>query len=236
MTGPDRDFPYLSWNEHFLFPLPENAKHDSIIAWGGNLSPGMLLSAYEQGIFPWFGEEDPIIWHSPDPRFVIFPEKLHISASMKKILNQGNFIISFDKDFPGVISGCSRISRPGQGGTWITSDIIAAYTELHRLGWAHSAEAYFEGKLAGGCYGIRLGNIFFGESMFSLKPNASKAAFLTLAEILFEDGVRVIDCQQHTRHLESLGAEDISRKEFLSLLRETLALRPVRDKREQGSY
>jgi len=222
MTGPDPDFPYLTEDERLSFPPPEKAAHNSVVAWGGNLSPGMLLSAYEQGLFPWYGEGDPVIWHSPDPRFVIFPEKLHVSSSMKKILSREVFTIQMDRDFNGVITACSRIKRPGQGGTWITGDIIAAYTELHRLGWAHSAEAWHEGVLAGGCYGIRIGNVFFGESMFALKPNASKAAFITLARRLFDDGVRFIDCQQHTAHLESLGGEDIGRREFIALLRETL--------------
>jgi len=223
MNGPDPDFPYLTENERFAFPPPGKAKHHSVVAWGGNLSPGMLLSAYEQGLFPWYGEGDPVIWHSPDPRFVIFPGKLHVSSSMKKVLKRAYFTIRMDTDFQGVISACSRIKRPGQGGTWITGDIIAAYTELHRLGWAHSSEAWREEWLVGGCYGIRIGKAFFGESMFSFEPNASKAAFLTLAQRLFDDGVRFIDCQQHTAHLESLGGEEISRKEFLALLRETLA-------------
>jgi len=222
MNGPDPDFPFLTENERFSFPPPEKAKHHSVVAWGGNLSPGMLLSAYEQGLFPWYSEGEPVIWHSPDPRFVIFPGKLHVSSSMKKVLRQAYFTIQMDTDFHGVITACSRIERPGQDGTWITDDIIAAYTELHRLGWAHSAEAWCEGTLAGGCYGIRIGSAFFGESMFALKPNASKAAFLTLAQRLFNDGVRFIDCQQHTAHLESLGGEEISRKEFLKLLRETI--------------
>ena len=224
-TGPDLDFPYLSENERYSFPLPEKSSHDSIIALGGNLSPGMLLSAYEQGLFPWFSEEDPVIWHSPDPRFVLFPEKLHVSSFMKKTLKNNKFTITLDHNFSAVIASCSQIKRPGQGGTWITQDMITAYTKLHSLGWAHSAEAYFEGELSGGCYGIRLGNIFFGESMFSKIPNASKAAFLTLARFLFDDDVLLIDCQQTTRHMESLGAEEISRLEFISLLRGAMALR-----------
>jgi leucyl/phenylalanyl-tRNA---protein transferase len=217
--GPDPDFPFLSENQRFDFPPPEKAKHHSIVAWGGNLSPGMLLSAYEQGLFPWYGKGDPVIWHCPDPRFVIFPEKLHVSKSMRKILRQGVFSIKFNHDFPCVIASCSQAKRPGQEGTWIDNDIIKAYTELHRLGFAHSAEAYLDGELAGGCYGVLIGKIFFGESMFSLKPNASKAAFLTLARMLFEKGVCLIDCQQHTPHLESLGAVDISRMEFLTILK-----------------
>jgi len=220
--GPDPDFPFLSEDQRFQFPPPEKAKHRSVIAWGGNLSPGMLLSAYEQGLFPWYGEGDPVIWHSPDPRFVIFPDKLHVSQTMQKILRQNVFTVTINRDFCSVITSCSRAKRPGQKGTWITSDIIEAYTELHRLGWAHSAEAYLDGELAGGCYGILIGKIFFGESMFSLKPNASKAAFITLARMLFEKGVRLIDCQQHTAHLGSLGAEDISRTEFIALLRDAV--------------
>ena len=221
-SGPDPDFPHLNESQRFSFPNPAEAKHDSIVAWGGNLSPGMLLSAYEQGLFPWYCDGEPVIWHSPDPRFVLFPEKLHISASMKKVLKRGEFNITFDEDFPGVIAACSQMERPGQGGTWITRDMIGAYTELHRLGWAHSAEANFEGELVGGCYGVRMGNIFFGESMFSRKSNASKAAFLTLAATLFGEGVRFIDSQAYTSHMESLGAEEIGRKEFIALLRETL--------------
>jgi leucyl/phenylalanyl-tRNA--protein transferase len=222
-NGPDPGFPYLDKDKRFSFPDPAEAEDPSVIAWGGNLSPGMLLSAYEQGLFPWYSEGEPVIWHSPDPRFVLFPEKLHVSASMKKILKRGNFTVTFDRDFPAVISACSEMYRPGQGGTWITDDMIAAYTELHRLGLARSAEAYVEGELVGGCYGLKLGNAFFGESMFAKKSNASKAAFLTLARRLFdEEGVRFIDCQVHTNHLESLGAEEIGRKEYLALLKETL--------------
>jgi len=220
-SGPDPDFPYLTENERFLFPPPERAKHDSIVAWGGNLSPGMLLSAYEQGLFPWYCEGEPVIWHSPDPRFVIFQGKLHVSRSMEKTLKQKVFAITIDRDFSGVIKECSQVKRHGQNGTWITADMIAAYTELHRLGWAHSAEAYCEGELSGGCYGVRLGNFFFGESMFSKVSNAGKAAFVTLARRLFEEGVCLIDCQQHTCLLESFGAKDISRKEFLALLRDS---------------
>jgi leucyl/phenylalanyl-tRNA--protein transferase len=224
----DTAFPYLTENERFDFPLPEKSPRGGIIAWGGNLSPGMLLSAYEQGIFPWFNEKEPVLWHSPDPRFVIFPEKLHVSESMKKTFRRREYTVTFDLDFPSVIKSCSGISRPGQDGTWITSGVIAAYTELHRLGWAHSAEAWTEDGLAGGCYGIRLGDVFFGESMFTRRSNASKAAFLTLAETLIDDGVRLIDCQVHTDHLESLGGEEMRRAAFLRFLRETFAVRRSR--------
>ena len=217
LPGPDPDFPYLDENKRFPFPSPQAWK-GSIIAAGGNLSPGMLLSAYEQGIFPWYGPEDPLLWQSPDPRMVIFPETLHISRSMRKILSGGEFEITFNNDFPSVIRGCAGAERPGQDGTWISGDIIAAYTEMHRLGWALSAEAYLGGKLSGGCYGLRLGRVFCGESMFAVKPNASKAAFLSLARFLFADGVEFIDCQVPTRHLASLGGIVMSRGDFLALL------------------
>ncbi|MCL2834319.1 MAG: leucyl/phenylalanyl-tRNA--protein transferase [Treponema sp.] len=215
----DSTFPYLDQTRRFRFPLPEESDSDSVIAWGGNLSPGMLLSAYEQGLFPWYSEGDPILWHSPDPRFVIFPGKLHISQSMAKILRQKKFSITTDTDFNGVIRNCAEIGRPGQDGTWINNDIIKAYTKMHMLGWAHSSEAWLDGRLAGGCYGIKIGRFFFGESMFSLAPNASKAAFLTMAVKLFETGTELIDCQIPTRHLESLGGEKISRIEFLRIIR-----------------
>jgi leucyl/phenylalanyl-tRNA--protein transferase len=221
-AGPDPDFPYLSEHERFRFPPAAKAR-GSIVAMGGNLSPGMLLSAYEQGIFPWYNPEDPLLWQSPDPRFVIFPEKLHISASMKKLLRRGQFTVTLDRDFPAVIRSCAAVDRPGQDGTWISGDIIAAYTELHRLGWAHSAESWLDGELAGGCYGIRMGRAFFGESMFARRANASKAAFLTLAETLFTQGTAFIDCQVPTDHLRSLGGEEMSREDFLVLLREQLA-------------
>lgn len=216
--GPDPDFPYLDEDKYFSFPDPKD-RNGNIIAIGGNLSPGILLSAYEQGIFPWYNTGDPVIWQSPDPRLVLFPGKLHISSSMRKILNQEKFEITFDKDFSGVIRSCSEIPRPRQGGTWITDEIIDAYTELHRLGWAHSAEAWFDGELAGGCYGILMGKAFFGESMFAKKSNASKAAFLSFAEILFDRGLAFIDCQTPSPHLISLGGEEMSREKFLELLK-----------------
>jgi leucyl/phenylalanyl-tRNA--protein transferase len=187
----------------------------------------MLLSAYRQGIFPWFNENDPVIWQSPDPRFVIFPQNLHTSASMRKILKQKRFEITFDRDFPAVISACAAVSRAGQDGTWITGDMEAAYTELHRLGRAHSAEAWQDGALAGGCYGVQLGAAFFGESMFSVRPNASKAAFLTMARFLFDGGTAFIDCQVRSGHLASLGGTEISRADFVSLVKRRTAETPA---------
>jgi leucyl/phenylalanyl-tRNA--protein transferase len=219
--GPDPGFPFLDEYRRYLFPSPARSG-DGIVAVGGNLSPGMLLSAYEQGIFPWYNPEDPVIWQSPDPRCVIFPSGLHISRSMEKILKRGDFEIALDRDFPALIRACAQAPRPGQGGTWITGDIIEGYTALHRLGWAHSAESWRDGCLAGGCYGVRLGRVYIGESMCSLVPNASKAAFLTLAKIMFADDLAFIDCQVPTEHLLSLGGEAVSRASYLWLLKENL--------------
>jgi leucyl/phenylalanyl-tRNA--protein transferase len=218
--GPDSGFPYLSEHERFSFSLPENSEGD-IIAIGGNLSPGMLLSAYEQGIFPWYNEGDPILWQSPDPRFVIFPETLHVSESMKKVFKKKQFDVYFDRDFAGVIKNCASMYRSGQDGTWITAGMTDAYIKLHELGFAHSAESYAHGELAGGCYGVWLGDVFFGESMFAKVSNASKAAFLTLARSLFESGVAFIDSQVYTGHVKSLGGREISRNDYLRLLRTT---------------
>jgi len=209
---------YLDENEHISFSHP-STWGNSLVAIGGNLSPGLLLSAYEQGIFPWF-QGEPVLWHSPDPRFVIFPDTLHISNTMEKILKNGVFEISYDQDFESVISNCSMAERPGQGGTWISNDIIEAYTELHRLGFAHSAEAWQNGELVGGCYGIVMGKGFFGESMFFRQPNASKAAFLSYALSLFGGGISFIDCQIPTPHLASLGGIKYPRVDFLKLLNE----------------
>jgi leucyl/phenylalanyl-tRNA--protein transferase len=231
--GPDPLFPYLDETQYYSFPDPA-ASEDDIIAVGGNLSPGILLSAYEQGIFPWYNPEDPLLWQSPDPRLVIFPETLHISESMRKVLKQGIFTVSLDRNFSGVIRGCAEAERPGQNGTWISADIIEAYMKLHRLGWAHSAESYLDGELAGGCYGIRLGRVFFGESMFAKKTNASKAAFLTLARFLFKDDIAFIDCQVHTKHLESLGGRNIRRSDFLAMLRTALDERNYVESREEA--
>jgi leucyl/phenylalanyl-tRNA--protein transferase len=224
--GPDPAFPYLGEHDRYRFPDPAEADGD-IVAVGGNLSPGMLLSAYEQGIFPWYNPEDPILWQSPDPRCLIFPDTLHISESMRKMLRQKKFTVTLNQDFAGVIRGCQEVFRPGQDGTWITSDIIEGYTALHRLGYVISAESWQsdEGgeKLVGGCYGELLrGKVFCGESMFQKMPNASKAAFLSLASYLFDIGVKFIDCQVPTDHLLSLGGQVVEKKDFLKLLRKTL--------------
>ncbi|WP_319417000.1 leucyl/phenylalanyl-tRNA--protein transferase [Marispirochaeta aestuarii] len=211
-------FPYLSADDSFQFPDPREAEPPGIVASGGNLSPGMLVSAYRQGIFPWFSDEDPILWWSPDPRFVLYPEGLHVSKSMRRVLKRGVFTITFDTAFDRVIAECAARERPGQDGTWITRDMRDAYSVLHRLGIAHSAEAWQEGRLVGGLYGLSLGKIFFGESMFAHSPNASKAAFIGLVRTLSLQGVKLIDCQVYTHHLSSLGAEDIPRSRYLEEL------------------
>jgi leucyl/phenylalanyl-tRNA--protein transferase len=221
-AGPDPDFPFLSVDERFAFPeMPRGSK--SVVCWGGNLSPGMLLSAYEQGIFPWYGEGEPVVWHSPDPRFVLFPEDMHVSQSMEKVLRRADFRVELNGDFPAVIAACAEVRREGQAGTWITADMIAAYTALFRAGFAVCAEAFADGELAGGCYGVKIGGAFFGESMFARKTNASKAAFITLARTLFQTGTHFIDCQAHSNHLQSLGARLIPRTEFLAELRGAVA-------------
>ena len=191
---------------------------------GGNLSPGMLLSAYRQGVFPWFNPEDPILWWCPDPRFVIFFEELHVSRSMRRVLRRGEFTLSLDTDFAGVIHACATTSRPGQHGTWITEDMELAYRRLHELGYAHSCEAWSDGKLVGGIYGVAIGRMFFGESMFSHASNASKAALIALCRFLERTGYRLMDAQLHTPHVERMGGREIRRERFLSVVHEAVAL------------
>ncbi len=218
----DPGFPLLPPEARFDFPDPAGADRHGIVCSGGNLSPGLLLSAYSQGLFPWFNDEDPILWWSPDPRFVLFPSDLHVSESMRKVLRKGKFELAVDRDFRSVIENCSRSPRPGQNGTWITSDMVDAYVELHRLGYAHSAEARQGGELVGGCYGVSLGGIFFGESMFAKADNASKAAFIALVWRLVDEGIALVDSQVRTDHVESLGGKDIPRTEYLKLLAKNL--------------
>jgi leucyl/phenylalanyl-tRNA---protein transferase len=201
-----------------IFPPPEHAEPDGLLAVGGDLSVERLLLAYRSGIFPWFEGQEPL-WYSPDPRFVLFPEKLKISKSMKQMLKRQDLSFSIDQHFSSVIRACQQISRQGQDGTWITEEMLQAYQELHRLGYAHSAECLREGKLIGGLYGVRIGNFFFGESMFHHESNASKYAFINYVQQLQQEGVVMIDCQVYTEHLESLGAEHIPRKLFLELIR-----------------
>ncbi|SFU28423.1 leucyl/phenylalanyl-tRNA--protein transferase [Pustulibacterium marinum] len=205
-------------NDSLQFPHPENASPEGILAVGGDLSPERLLLAYSEGIFPWFDEDQPILWWSPDPRMVLFPEKLKVSKSMRQILRRNEFVVTFNQDFERVIRACASVKREGQYGTWITEDMIQAYLKLHHLGKAISVEVYKEDELVGGLYGIDLGTVFCGESMFSKVSNASKTGFITLVQMLKEKEYTLIDCQVYTDHLASLGAEEIPRIEFLKLL------------------
>lgn len=213
-----KKFPYLGEHERFQFPPPEQATSEGILGVGGNLSPGMLISAYSQGVFPWFSPGDPILWWCPDPRFVLFPEKLHVSHSMRRALRHGEFTVTLDADFKTVIESCSAAPRRGQKGTWITPEMISSYRELHSLGYAHSVEVRKDGEIVGGLYGVSLGSAFFGESMFARVSNASKVGFVRLVEVLKRYGFDLVDSQVYTEHLASLGAEDIPRARYLDLL------------------
>ena len=206
-------------DDSITFPPVELADEDGLLAFGGDLSIDRLVLAYKSGIFPWYNEDEPVIWWCPDPRFVLFPQYLKVSKSMSSVLRSGKFRFTINKAFAQVIQNCKTISRQGQDGTWITPAVQKAYTELHQLGYAHSAEAWMNGELVGGLYGIRMGNIFFGESMFSKESNASKFAFIKYTHQLQKEGVVLIDCQVYTEHLESLGAGMIKRKDFIELLK-----------------
>ena len=198
------------------FPEVAQASPEGLLAIGGDLSVERLLLAYRSGIFPWFDKTQPILWWSPDPRFVLFPEKLKISKSMKQLFNRKAFDITYNTCFDKIIEECSKIKRKGQKGTWITSEMIKAYTKLHELGFATSVEVWLEGELVGGLYGVDLKNgIFCGESMFSKMSNASKYGFIAFIQ---DTNFKLIDCQVFTEHLASLGAEEINRKAFLSYL------------------
>ena len=213
--------PVFRLSEEHIFPPVELAEPDGLLAVGGDLSEGRLIEAYSRGIFPWYSKKMPIMWWSPDPRFVILPGGLKVSRSMKQVIRRNTFKITFDRSFRQVINSCSRAKRRNQG-TWITKDMIEAYIKLHESGYAHSVEAWQKGTLAGGLYGISLGRSFFGESMFSDASNSSKAAFIVLAQVLFASGFSIIDCQVHTGHLESLGAEFIGRDEFIKIVNNSL--------------
>ncbi|MDF1567579.1 MAG: leucyl/phenylalanyl-tRNA--protein transferase [Spirochaetaceae bacterium] len=203
------------------FPDPRETDGE-IVAVGGDLSPEMLLSAYARGIFPWFSEDNPILWWSLDPRFVIVPETFHVSKSLKKSIRRQKFIWTVDQAFARVIQGCRETQRPDQDGTWITDDMMHAYQALHELGYAHSVESWFNGELAGGLYGVSLGGCYYGESMFARIPDASKSAFVALAGTLFDRNFGLIDCQQHTAYLGTFGARDMPKSQFLDILKKEL--------------
>jgi len=203
-------------SNNIAFPDVTKATHEGLLAYGGDLSTERLILAYKSGIFPWFEDEEPILWWSPDPRFVLFPEKLKVSKSMKQILRNSDFEITVNKDFHSVIDNCSKIKRNGQQGTWITNNLKAAYIKLHELGIAKSIEVWQNETLVGGLYGIDIDNgVFCGESMFSKVSNASKVAFITFIQ---NTNYKLIDCQVYTNHLETLGAEEIPREDFLKFL------------------
>src|SRR5262245_32597153 len=214
--------PVFQLDEELWLPRPELADESGILAVGGDLRPERLLLAYSHGIFPWYEEGLPILWHSPDPRWVIELPRLHVPRSLRKA--RGRYEVRFDSAFRAVMEACALTKRPRQESTWITAEVVEAYCELHRLGLAHSAESRDEGELAGGLYGVALGGVFFGESMFTRKADASKLAFMTLCERLPAFGIDLIDCQVHTEHMARFGAEGWARERFLQALAERMRL------------
>ncbi|MGY0391524.1 leucyl/phenylalanyl-tRNA--protein transferase [Bizionia sp. KMM 8389] len=206
--------PYLT--SEIVFPPVEEADSDGLLALGGDLSVARLLLAYKTGVFPWFEDGQPILWWSPDPRFVLFPQKLKVSKSLKQVLRNADLTVSMNQDFNQVIHACSQIKRNGQSGTWITHTMIEAYNKLHELGYAKSVEVWQNDNLVGGFYGVDIGNgVFCGESMFAKVSNASKVAFVSFIQ---NTDYQLIDCQVYTDHLQRFGAEEISRSEFLNYL------------------
>jgi leucyl/phenylalanyl-tRNA--protein transferase len=213
--------PVYALGPKLAFPPPEGAER-GLVAVGGDLSPERLLLAYRSGIFPWY-DESPILWHSPDPRCVLPVDEVHVGRTLRRTIAQGRYEVSFDTAFESVIRACRRVPRPGQDGTWITPEMEAAYVNLHRMGYAHSVEARENGELVGGLYGVSLGRIFFGESMFSVRPDASKVALVRLAETIGGWGFPIIDAQVPNRHTLSMGAVEWPRAKFLAVLKAELA-------------
>ncbi|HXB42557.1 MAG TPA: leucyl/phenylalanyl-tRNA--protein transferase [Puia sp.] len=213
--------PLIRLSNELVFPPVHLGEPEGLLAIGGDLSTERLLLAYRSGIFPWY-EENPILWWSPDPRFVLLPNELKVSKSMHQLIKRNAFEFTINKAFRDVINNCKTIPRRGQHSTWITEEVKNAYIRLHALGYAHSAEAWQNTELVGGLYGIRMGKVFFGESMFSNASNASKYAFIKYVTALMAEGVQLIDCQVYTEHLESLGAKMIKRADFIGLLHELI--------------
>lgn len=214
--------------EEHVFPHPSLAEPDGLLGVGGDLHPGRLLLGYANGIFPWYSQGQPILWFSPDPRFVLFPEELKVGRSLRKIIRRGDYEIRMDTAFDQVLAGCKARQRPGQHGTWITDEMERAFQDLHMLGFAHSTEAWKDGELVGGLYGVGLGRLYSGESMFALAPDASKVAFTWLARQLRARDYALIDCQVHTAHLERFGARNIPRRRYLEIVRDLVAeVRPA---------
>jgi len=208
--------------QDLIFPNPRYAADEGLLAFGGDLSPNRLLTAYRKGIFPWYSADDPILWWSPNPRMVLYPEQFKVSKSFRRVLRNGGFTVTFDHDFAQVIRYCGTVPREGQNGSWLLAEMQEAYRELHHMGYAHSVEVMLDGELVGGLYGLAIGRAFFGESMFSLRSNASKVAFKALSDTLISRGYDFIDCQVKNDHLLSLGAREIPRERFLQELESTL--------------
>ncbi|WP_221406709.1 leucyl/phenylalanyl-tRNA--protein transferase [Ekhidna lutea] len=210
--------PIYQLTDDLIFPSVEGAE-DGIVAVGGDLLPERLIIAYQSGIFPWYSKGDPIIWWSPDPRFVLFPDRLHISKSMKRVMNNKEIKVTFNQNFEQVISECKQIPRPGQKGTWITDEMELAYIRLHDIGVAESVEVWKDKELVGGMYGVRIGKVFSGESMFSKASNTSKLALIHFMRKFRAEGGELFDCQVHSDHMERMGAEELSRESYLGYLR-----------------
>jgi leucyl/phenylalanyl-tRNA--protein transferase len=204
------------------FPPVESGRNSGLLAAGGDLAWERLVLAYTQGIFPWYNADTPILWWSPDPRCVLFPQEFHISRSLRKQLKKAIYSITFNQDFGSVIRHCAEVPRPGQRGTWLMPEMIQAYEDLHKRGFAMSVEAWDNGVLAGGLYGVMLGKVFFGESMFHVRPNASKVALAVLIESMRRQGMVLLDCQQTTPHMLAMGAREISRQDFCKFLAENV--------------
>tara|TARA_Y100000816_G_scaffold98823_1_gene68824 strand:+ start:2561 stop:3205 length:645 start_codon:yes stop_codon:yes gene_type:complete len=202
----------------YKFPSPTSATKEGVVAIGGDLNPLRILEAYKNGIFPWFNDDENLMWWSPDPRMILLPENFKVSKSFKSFLKKKEYHISYNQNFEEIIESCSNIKRVGQTGTWITNGLKQSFNELHEMGYAHSVEVWYQNIIVGGLYGLDLGNIFCGESMFSIKPNASKVALYFLCQELKQNNYDFIDCQVPSQHLSSLGAEEISRDNFLKKL------------------
>lgn len=201
-----------------IFPSPRSANEHGVVAYGGDLNPNRIIQAYRQGIFPWFESDDNLLWWSPNPRMILYPEKIKISKSLKSVIKKNTFKVTFNKDFEEVIESCSNIKRLGQKGTWITSGLKESFLNLHEKGLAMSVEVWKDSKIVGGLYGLDLGHVFCGESMFSKSSNASKVALVNLSSELKKNNYKFIDCQIPTEHLKSMGGEEVSRDDFLKLL------------------
>ena len=222
--------PVFYLTDQHIFPPPQLAEKEGLLAVGGDLSQDRLLLAYSMGVFPWYSDEEPLLWWSPDPRLVLYPKEIKISKTLKKIIKKDEFGITMDQAFAGVIRECAQIRSENSEGTWINEDMMQAYCGLHQSGYAHSVEAWYKGELAGGLYGVSLGKSFFGESMFTRISNASNVALVKLAEYLTELSFDMVDCQVRTEHMIRFGAREISRDHFLQQLKESLGKETIKGK------